>query len=80
MNIINKIINHHNTKAFSFVLFVIIAGGILGASFLAGYLDPEPTIFYGQLLGSIITILLGSLLIITSIMLFSMANLIKDKN
>ena len=30
MNVINKIINHHNTKAFSFVLFVIIAGGVLG--------------------------------------------------
>ena len=30
MNKINKIISHHNTKAFSFVAFVIITGGILG--------------------------------------------------
>ena len=60
------------------ILFII--GGILGASFLDGYIDPEPRIFYGQLLGSIVTILLGSLLIITSIMLFSMANLMRDKN
>ena len=55
--------------------------GVLGASFLDGYLNAEsPKIFYGQLLGSIVTILLGSLLIITSIMLFSMANLIRDNN
>jgi len=54
---------------------------ILGANFLDGYLNAEaPKIFYGQLLGSIVTILLGSLLIITSIMLFSMANLIRDNN
>ena len=60
---------------------LFISGMILGANFLDGYLNAEaPKIFYGQLLGSIVTILLGSLLIITSIMLFSMANLIRDNN
>jgi len=62
-------------------IILFISGLILGASFLDGYLNADsPKIFYGQLLGSIVSILLGSLLIITSIMLFSMANLIRDKN
>ena len=62
-------------------IILFISGIILGATFLDGYLDSEaPKIFYGQLLGSIIAILLGSLLIITSILLFSMANLIRDNN
>jgi len=62
-------------------IVLFLSGIFLGATFLDGYLNPEaPKIFYGQLLGSIVTILLGSLLIITSILLFSMANLIRDKN
>ena len=59
------------------VLF-FISGLIMGVSFLDGYLDPAaPKILYGLMLGSIISILLGSMMIITSILLFSMANLIR---
>ena len=50
----------------------------MGVAFLDGYLDPDaPTVLYGLMLGSIISILLGSMMIITSILLFSMANLIR---
>ena len=59
------------------ILF-FISGLIFGISFLDGYLDPNaPKILYGLMLGSIISILLGSMMIITSILLFSMANLIR---
>ena len=59
-------------------IIIFISGLIMGVSFLDGYLDPnEPTVLYGLMLGSIISILLGSLMIITSILLFSMANLIR---
>jgi glycosyltransferase involved in cell wall biosynthesis len=59
-------------------IIIFISGLIMGISFLDGYLDPnEPIVLYGLMLGSIISILLGSLMIITSILLFSMANLIR---
>ncbi len=57
---------------------LFIFGLIMGVSFLDGYLDPHsPKVLYGLMLGSIISILLGSMMIITSILLFSMANLIR---
>ena len=59
-------------------ILLFISGLIMGVSFLDGYLDPSaPKILYGLMLGSIISILLGSMMIITSILLFSMANLIR---
>ena len=59
-------------------VLLFISGLIFGISFLDGYLDPNaPKILYGLMLGSIISILLGSMMIITSILLFSMANLIR---
>ena len=59
-------------------ILLFISGLIMGVSFLDGYLDPAvPKILYGLMLGSIISILLGSMMIITSILLFSMANLIR---
>ena len=59
-------------------IILFISGLIMGVSFLDGHLDPvEPKVLYGLILGSIVTILLGSMLIITSILLFSMANLIR---
>jgi len=59
-------------------ILLFISGLIMGISFLDGYLDPvAPKVLYGLILGSIISILLGSMLIITSILLFSMANLIR---
>ena len=59
-------------------VLLFISGLIMGVSFLNGYLDPDgPKVLYGLMLGSIISVLLGSLMIITSILLFSMANLIR---
>ena len=59
-------------------IILFISGLIMGVSFLDGYLDPyAPKVLYGLILGSIISILLGSMLIITSILLFSMSNLIR---
>ena len=59
-------------------VLLFISGLIMGVSFLDGYLDlAAPKILYGLMLGSIISILLGSIMIITSVLLFSMANLIR---
>ena len=59
-------------------ILLFISGLIMGVSFLDGYLDPvAPKVLYGLILGSIISILLGSMMIITSILLFSMSNLIR---
>ena len=57
---------------------LIIAGIVFGAQFLDAYLN-EQTIFYGSLLGSMIMFLIGSILIATAVILFSMANLMKDR-
>jgi glycosyltransferase involved in cell wall biosynthesis len=59
-------------------ILLFISGLVMGVSFLDGYLDPvAPKVLYGLILGSIVSILLGSMMIITSILLFSMANLIR---
>ena len=59
-------------------ILLFISGLLMGVSFLDGYLDPvAPKVLYGLILGSIVSILLGSMMIITSILLFSMANLIR---
>lgn len=57
---------------------LIIAGIILGGIFLDAYLNQQ-TVFYGSLLGSVVMFLLGAILSVTSIILFSMANLIRDR-
>ena len=59
-------------------IVLIIAGIVLGSMFLDGYLNQQ-TVFYGSLLGSIVMFLLGAILSVTSIILFSMANLIRDR-
>ncbi|MFQ5476972.1 MAG: glycosyltransferase family 2 protein [Nitrosopumilus sp.] len=59
-------------------LGLIIVGLILGGLFLDRYLNDQ-TIFYGSLFGSIILFLLGAILSVTAIILFSMANLIRDR-
>ena len=59
-------------------LGLIIVGLILGGVFLDAYLNDQ-TIFYGSLLGSVILFLLGAILSVTAIILFSMANLIRDR-
>lgn len=57
---------------------LIISGIILGGIFLDAYLHQQ-TVFYGSLLGSVVMFLLGAILSVTSIILFSMANLIRDR-
>jgi glycosyltransferase involved in cell wall biosynthesis len=59
-------------------LTLIIAGLVLGGLFLDRYLNDQ-VVFYGSLLGSIILFLLGAILSVTAIILFSMANLIRDR-
>ena len=59
-------------------ILLFISGLIMGVSFLDNYLDPvAPKVLYGLILGSTISVLLGSMMIITSVLLFSMANLIR---
>ena len=57
---------------------LIIAGLIFGGIFLEAYLNNQ-TIFFGSLLGSLVLFLVGAILSVTAIILFSMANLIKDR-
>jgi glycosyltransferase involved in cell wall biosynthesis len=59
-------------------LGLIVAGLILGGIFLDAYLN-DATIFYGSLMGSVVLFLLGAILSVTAIILFSMANLIRDR-
>jgi len=59
-------------------LGLIVVGLILGGVFLEAYLNDQ-TIFYGSLLGSVLLFLLGAILSVTAIILFSMANLIRDR-
>jgi glycosyltransferase involved in cell wall biosynthesis len=59
-------------------LALIVAGIVLGGIFLDGYLNQQ-TIFYGSLLGSVVLFLLGAILSVTAIILFSMANLMRDR-
>jgi len=60
-------------------IVLLIAGIIMGGIFLDAYLNAQK-IFYGSLLASIMSFLLGAILVVTSILLFSMANLIRDRN
>ncbi len=57
---------------------LIIAGIILGSIFLDAYLNQQ-AVFYGSLLGSVVMFLLGAILSVTAIILFSMVNLIRDR-
>jgi len=59
-------------------LALVIVGLILGVLFIDGYLGKQ-TILYGLLLGSVILFLFGAILTVTGIILFSMANLIRDR-
>ena len=56
----------------------IIAGLIIGGVFLDAYLN-EQIVFYGSLLASVVLFLFGAILCVTAIILFSMANLIRDR-
>ncbi len=78
-NTIKYISIKHPLKFYGIPGIVLITAGIVLASiFLDAYLNQQ-TVFYGSLLGSVILFLLGSILSVTSIILFSMANLIRDR-
>ncbi len=57
---------------------LLIIGTILGIQFFDVYFN-QGIVFIGTLLGSIITFLVGAILVTTSILLFSMANLFREK-
>jgi glycosyltransferase involved in cell wall biosynthesis len=59
-------------------LGLIVLGIVFGGIFLDRYLN-DGIIFYGSLMGSVVLFLLGAILSVTAIILFSMANLIRDK-
>ena len=56
----------------------LVAGLSLGAVFFDAYIN-EQSIFYGSLVAAIVLFLLGVILVATAVLLFSMANLIRDR-
>jgi len=69
----------HPLQFYGIPAVVLLAiGTILGAIFLDQYINYQ-IIFYGSLLASGVTFLVGAILLVTSIILFSMANLIRDR-
>ncbi len=56
---------------------LLIVGSILGFQFFDVYFN-QSVVLIGTLLGSVITFLAGTILLTTSIILFSMANIIRD--
>ena len=56
---------------------LLIVGSILGFQFFDVYFN-QSKVFIGTLLGSVVTFLAGTVLVTTAILLFSMANLIRD--
>jgi len=57
---------------------LVIAGLVFGILFLDEYLNNQ-TIFYGSLLASIILFLVGSILLVTAVILYSMATLMNER-
>ena len=57
----------------------VIAGLATGGIFLDAYLNKQ-AVFYGSLMASVVLFLLGAILCVTAIILFSMANLIRDRH
>ena len=80
MNTIKYVSIRHPIKFYGIPGFVsIIAGLVSSVSFLDAYLNDQ-VIFYGSLLGAVVLLLFGAILSVTAIILFSMANLIRDRN
>ena len=57
----------------------LVAGLFLGYFFLDNYLHTKD-LFLGSLFGSVILVLLGAILCATSVILFSIANFMRDQN
>ena len=78
MNTIKYVSIKHPLKFYGIPgLLLTIMGIFLGGLFLDVYLNDE-VVFYGSLLGSVVLFLFGAILSVTAIILFSMANLIRD--
>ena len=60
-------------------IILFLSGIGLGMSFIDAYLYQQQ-IFYGSLFGSILLILIGAILSLAAVLLYSMANLMRDKN
>ncbi|MHB8545708.1 MAG: glycosyltransferase family 2 protein [Nitrosotalea sp.] len=58
---------------------LVIIGSMLGYQFLDAYLNKQ-VIFLGSLMAAIILFLVGTILCVTAVILFSMATLIREKN
>jgi len=79
MNTLKYVSIRHPIKFYGIPgLASIVAGIILGGIFLDAYLNQQ-IIFYGSLFGSVVLFLLGVILSATAIILFSMANLMRDR-
>lgn len=69
----------HPLKSYGLAgLCFLVSGLSLGAVFFDAYIN-EQSIFYGSLVAAIVLFLLGTILLATAILLFSMANLIRDR-
>jgi len=78
-NTIKYVSIKHPLQFYGIPAVVLLAvGTIFGAIFLDQYINYQ-IIFYGSLLASGVTFLVGAILLVTSIILFSMANLIRDR-
>ncbi len=79
MNTLKYVSIRHPIKFYGIPGFtLIVVGIILGGIFLDAYLNQQ-VVFYGSLLGSVVLFLLGAILSVTAIILFSMANLMRDR-
>ncbi len=59
-------------------IIFVLAGLVTSGIFLDAYLNQQ-VVFFGSLLASVLLFLLGAILCVTAIILFSMANLIRDR-
>ncbi len=60
-------------------IVLVIVGSMLGYQFLDAYLHKQ-AIFIGSLMATIVLFLLGAILCVTAVILFSMATLIREKS
>ena len=79
MNILKFISVKHPIPFYGFPgVGLVIVGSILAYQFLDAYLNRQ-VIFLGSLMAAIILFLVGTILCVTSVILFSMATLIREK-
>lgn len=59
-------------------IVLVVIGSVIGYQFLDGYLNKQ-VVFLGSLMASIILFLLGAILCVTAVILFSMATLMRER-